>query len=196
VSVLLARSLIVLSVLVTMVGCAAKKPPEAPPPAAAEAKKEEPPPPPPPPPKKTAKDVLLAEGASFFLSMDDSPDLKEKVNKGCKKKARKDEKKLEACVTSLREALASEGFKFEKEGEALVFVAFGKNKKGEDVTLHRLAMKVGAAEEGKVTFTPDGKDKGKQAWKKPPAELVIEVADEKLASYDDPKRGKLGYKLK
>jgi hypothetical protein len=194
-SVLLARSLIVLSVLCTVVGCAAKKPPAAPPPAA-EAKKEEPPPPPPPPPKKTAKDVLLAEGAAFALSLDDSPDLKEKVSKGCKKKARKDEKKLEACVTALRDALAEEGFRFQKDGEALVFTAFGKNKKGEEVILHRLAMKVGAAEEGKVTFTPDGKDKGKQAWKKPPAELVIEVADEKLATYDDPKRGKLGYKLK
>jgi type IV secretory pathway VirB10-like protein len=154
------------------------------------------PPPPPPPPKKVAKDILLGDKAVFMFSLDDSPDAKAAMVAACEKKAKKNDKKKEACIKAGTEAASTEGFRIEKDDKGNTFwVSFG-TVKGKEVVFNKIEFTVSVAEDAKVTVTPKGKDLGKRKMKKLPAEMVFEVPDEKTVVINDPKKGKLTYKLK
>ncbi len=152
------------------------------------AEPEEPPPPPPP----TATEVVTG-GSTFMFSFADS-DVKAATEEACEKKAKKDEKKKEACVQKVADAGAKEGIRFEKDEEGgWWWVSFGEVK-GKEKIFNKVKFSI-AGEEGRtLKLKPEGKDKGKRPMKKMPEELVIEVPDDTTVIMTDPKKGKLVYK--
>ncbi len=180
------------------IGCGGQKPPPPPAPeptaeasSTPEAKED---PEPAPSPKKSAKEVLLGEGASFGLSYVDSSEWKKMVNEACGKKTKSKEKKLE-CMVEVETAAGDEGLRFEKTGDKLWLVFFGKDK-GKDVTLHKLQVTIESDDASKVVLKPQGKDagEGKRTWKKLPDTIPIEVSEEQTLRVPDPDRGTLVYK--
>ena len=155
-----------------------------------EAKKEE------PPKKKTAKEIAMAEGAVFMFSLADSPDAKKLVDEDCAKKAKKDDKKLEACKKDAETAAAGEGIRFEKDAKGDIWwVSFGAEK-DKEVVYNKVKLKLANESDTKLTFTPEGKDEGKKPMKPLPKEMAIEIVDESTITTADPKKGKLVFKKK
>ena len=196
-----------------LTGCGGETPPpEAPPPPAKsaepppaptpEVKKEEPPPPPPkkeepppPPPKKKASEVITG-GGMFAFSLADSADAKKLATDDCEKKAKKDEKKKEACLKDVDASAANEGIRFEKDDKGnWWWVSFGKEK-DKEVVYNKVMFKIASEADGKITLKPEGKDGGKRPMAKLPAEVVLDVPDDNTVSMTDPKKGKLVYKKK
>ncbi len=161
-----------------------------------EPKKEEPKKEEPKPVKKTAKEIITADGAVFGFSLADSADAKKMVDDDCGKKAKKDDKKLEACKKDAETAAAVEGIRFEKDAKGdWWWVSFGKEK-DKEVVYNKVKFKIASEADGKITLTPEGKDEGKKAMKTLPKEVVLEVPDESTVIMTDPKKGKLTYKKK
>ncbi len=163
---------------------------EAPAPAEEPKKEEEPP----PPPKKKPTEVV--SGATFAFSLDGSPDAKKLHTDECEKKAKKDEKKLEACMKDVEASASAEGVRFEKDDKGdLWWVSFGQEK-GKEVVFSKIKVKVASEADDKLVLTPEGKDEGKKPLKPLPAELIVEVPDEATVVMSDPKKGKLVFKKK
>lgn len=202
-------SAVISALALALAACSGDKPPaEPPPPPAADPvpakpmveKKEEPvvekkeePAPPPPPPKKTAKEVLEG-GGTFMFSLADSADAKKMHDEECAKKAKKDEKKLEACKKDGETAAAGEGVTFAKGEKGLAFTSFGKEK-DKQVDYLKGTLKVTKDDKAMVEVAPEGKFEGKQA-KTAPKAMTIEVTDDNTVVLTDPKKGKLVYKKK
>jgi hypothetical protein len=192
----------------SLAACSGDKPPAEPPPPppadpmpakpmaekteepVVEAKKEEPPPAPPP---KTAKEVVEG-GGTFMFSLADSADAKKLWDEDCEKKAKKDEKKLEACKKDGEMAAANEGIKFEKGEKGIAFTSFGKEK-DKEVEYLKATFKITKDEKSTLTLEPEGKVEGKQA-KTAPKVLTVEAKDDNTVILTDQKKGKLVYKKK
>lgn len=169
-----------------------------------EAKKEEPPPPPPkkeepppPPPKKKASE-LIVPGSTWMFSLADSPDAKKAAEEGCAKKAGKDDKKKEACMKDAEAAAAGEGWRIEKDDKGKMWwVSFGMEK-GKEVVYNKIMSTISKDTEvpGKLAFKPEGKDMGKKPFAKLPESVEADMPDESTVSMQDPKKGKLVFKLK
>lgn len=158
-----------------------------------EVKKEEPPPPPPP---KTAKDVI-APGTTFMFSLADSPDAMKAVTETCGKKKKDEDKKK--CEDDAKAAAEHEGVRFEKgEKEGTwVWVSFGQEK-DKEVIFNKITLKDPKFDAKKVVFTMTGKDTGKHARKFKDGDVSPEtdLVDDTTISMNDPKKGKLIFKLK
>jgi len=158
-----------------------------------EPKKEEPA----PAAKKAAKEVLMAEGATFMYSLSDSTDAKQLATTNCEKKSKKDEKKKDTCLQEQMAAAEKEGIRFEKTKEGKwAWVSFGKDKKDNEVVYNKITVNVASEDASKVTLTPEGKDEGKKPLKPLPKSLTLEVPDETTVVMTDEKRGKLVFKKK
>jgi hypothetical protein len=169
-------------------------PPAEPPPASTTAPEPAAEAPPPAPARKPAKDVVTNRGAVFMLSFADS-DIKQAKTEECAKKAKNDEKKTEECLTKAEGEAANEGVRFEQDDKGnWWWVAFVK--KGDKETINnKVQFKIKSEAEDKLTLSTEGKDQGKKPLKALPAELVIEVPDERTVVITDPVRGRLVYKL-
>jgi hypothetical protein len=168
-------------------------PAEPPPPAATTPPEPAAEAPPPAPARKPAKDIVTNRGAVFMLSFADS-DIKQAKTEECAKKAKNDEKKTEECLTKAEGEAANEGVRFEQDDKGnWWWVAFVK--KGDKETVNnKVQFKIKSEAEDKLTLATEGKDQGKKPLKALPAELVIEVPDEKTVVITDPVRGRLVYK--
>lgn len=145
--------------------------------------------------RKPAKDFLLATGWEFMLSFKDS-DLKAKAEERCAKKAKDDEAATRECVAQAAAEAAHDRLELAKDdkgGQWLVY--FGKVK-GKDVVYTKLPIKVAKEETDKLVLTPNGKDQGRQAMQKVPAEIVLEMPDEYAVVWQHPERGKLVFAVK
>ena len=167
--------------------------PEPPPPAATTPPEPAAEAPPPAPARKPAKDVVTNRGAVFMLSFADS-DIKQAKTEECAKKAKNDEKKTEECLTKAEGEAANEGVRFEQDDKGnwwwISFV-----KKGDKETINnKVQFKIKSEAEDKLTLATEGKDQGKKPLKNLPAELMIEVPDERTVVINDPVRGRLVYK--
>lgn len=148
---------------------------------------------PPAPARKPAKEIVTNRGAVFMLSFADS-DLKQAKTEECAKKAKNDEKKTEECLTKAETEAASEGVRFEQDDKGnWWWVAFVK--KGDKETINnKVQFKIKSEAEDKLTLATEGKDQGKKPLKNLPAEIMIEVPDERTVVITDPVRGRLVYK--
>jgi hypothetical protein len=167
----------------------AEPPPAAttPPEPAAEAK-------PPAPARKPAKEIVTNRGSVFMLSFGDS-DLKQAKTDECAKKAKNDEKKTDECLSKAETEAANEGVRFEQDDKGnWWWVAFVK--KGDKETINnKVQFKIKSEAEDKLVLATEGKDQGKKPLKNLPAEIVIEVPDERTVVITDPVRGRLVYKV-
>ena len=147
------------------------------------------------PKKKTAKEIVTAAGAEFMFSLADSADAKKLVDEDCGKKAKKDDKKLEACKKDADLAASVEGIRFEQVKDEWWWISFGREK-DKEVIFNKVKFKIANESNDKLTLTPEGKDEGKRAMKTLPKEMVIEVPDESTVAMSDPKKGRLVFKKK
>lgn len=147
------------------------------------------------PKKKTAKEVVTAVGAEFMFSLADSEGAKKLVDEDCGKKAKKDDKKLEACKKDAEIAGSLEGIRFEKVKDDWFWISFGREK-DKEIIFNKVKFKIANEADDKLTLTPEGKDEGKRAMKTLPKEMVLEVPDESTVAMSDPKKGRLVFKRK
>lgn len=118
--------------------------------------------------------TVIQPGVPFMFDIEASPGARAGVLADCIAKAGKDSAKMAACPAEVSKAGASEGIRFEKEGDQWIYVSFGTKGEGEEIFLRAPVVKLeSAAHEFK--FKPSGPATGSQ------------VAPENLGKFDQAK---------
>ncbi len=192
-------------------------PPPAPPPAPPEAKPVAEPEPTAPPtapspttiapaPSPTAAaapiaiQAVIADGAKFQFSIKESPDAFKLQTERCTAEAKGDAAKAKACLEEVEKESVTEGIRFEKEGDKLLWVSYGIGKDGKEETYLRGPIALLDAPADELHFQPAGEFTGKQAagiptGKLPPDKfMTVKAIDAKtIVMQSPPPKGALTY---
>jgi hypothetical protein len=146
---------------------------------------------------RSPRDVLEAKDTVFFLSYADSAP-QESAEASCTQKAKKDPKKMAACMAKARESakIDAEGHRFFEDKKGERWWAVIRRKGNTLVTLHKVRFKYGAETADSIVIKPEGKDTGSKPWRKLPSEMKFEVPSDDRIVVRDPKLGKLVYEAK
>lgn len=145
--------------------------------------------------RKPAKDFLMVTGWDFQLAFRDS-DLHAKAEEQCTKKAKGDEAAAKDCVAQAAAEAANDRLKLAPDDKGGFWLIYMGKPKGKEVLYTKLQYKLEKDEPDRLVLTPIGQDQGKQAIKKLPKEIVLEMPDEYAVVWQHPERGKLVFAVK
>lgn len=149
---------------------------------------------------------VIQPGVHFMFDIDASPGAHAVVLADCIAKAGKDSAKMAACPAEVSKAGASEGIRFEKEGDQWIFVSFGMKGAGEETFLRAPVAKLDSAAH-EFKFKPSGPATGSQVApenlgkfdqaKADAMTMVVEVVDATTVAMNaPPPKGRLVYHKK
>ena len=105
--------------------------------------------------------TVILPGVQFMFDIDASPGARATVLADCISKAGSDTAKMQACPAAVSKAGASEGIRFEKEGDQWIYVSFGAKEGGEEIFLRAPVAKLDSAAH-EFRFKPSGPATGSQ----------------------------------
>jgi hypothetical protein len=109
-----------------------------------------------------AQDVLKP-GVRFQFALRDSPDVLKNTTETCAAKARGDAEKQAACIGAIEREGATEGIRFEKEGDRLVWVSYGEKAGGNEDIFLRGPVELLPSGPSEFKMRPVGAFTGQQA---------------------------------
>jgi hypothetical protein len=153
---------------------------------------------------KTAADVHVGSSkiignTTYWLSINDSPDIKKRLADGCAEKAAGDAKAQSDCVTGALAISANEGMRFEKVAGAKqwTYLFFRKLEEGKEHVYNRLAFNIVRGDDpGKLTIRPAGQDTGTRPNQNLSSEIVFDMPDDSTIVLLDPNGVRTVFKKK
>lgn len=141
--------------------------------------------------------AIIADGAKFQFSLKESPDALKLQQLGC---AQGDAVKQAVCLEAVTKEGTTEGIRFEKEGDKLLWVSFGVGKGGKEEIYLRGPIALLDAPADELHFRPAGAFTGIQATqagfdKFPPDRFItVKAIDAKtIVMQAPPPKGALMY---
>ncbi|HEU4536136.1 MAG TPA: hypothetical protein VFS00_18555 [Polyangiaceae bacterium] len=153
---------------------------------------------------KTAANVHVGSSkivgnTNYWLSLNDSPDIKKKLDEGCAEKAAGDEKAKNDCVAGAMSIAGNEGMRFEKAPGAKqwTYLYFRKVEDGTELVYNRLGFNIVRGDDpAKLTIRPTGQDTGTRPKQNLSSEIVFDMPDEATIILFDPNGSRTVFKKK
>jgi cytochrome P450 len=154
---------------------------------------------PPRPPVVPVGPTRALADTTYYVSVNDSPDLKKKIDDDCAQKHADDPNAKAGCVQTMAKVSAGEGMRFVKGANSKwMWVNFGTDAAGKELVYHQITFSIVPENNpSKLTVKPEGTDTGSKAAGTLPTDIVFDLPDDFTVLLFDPNGGtKVVYKRK